>query len=149
MAKTNNKGFSLIEIVIAVAILSILLTPIMHQFANTLNTSRRAKALQAANEKASYQMEEFQTVSRDKLDDPGYYGTPVTKTDNTAELYKTDGTSLSKSVTYTTYTYTLPDCEIGAKKISIQMLLCLMIWQTRCGHKVTQAIQHIIRLLMA
>ena len=116
MAKTNNKGFSLIEIVIAVAILSILLTPIIHQFANTLNTSRRAKALQEANEKASYQMEEFQTVSRDELDDPGYYGTPVTKTDNTAELYKTDGTSLSKSVTYTTYTYTLPDCEIGAKK---------------------------------
>ncbi len=27
MAKTNNKGFTLIEIVIAVAILSILLTP--------------------------------------------------------------------------------------------------------------------------
>lgn len=116
MAKTNNKGFSLIEIVIAVAILSILLTPIIRQFSNTLNTSRRAKALQEANETASYQMEEFQTVSREELDDPNHYGTPTTKLDNTADLYNTDGTSLSKSVTYTTYTYTLPDCEVGAKK---------------------------------
>ena len=116
MAKTNNKGFSLIEIVIAVAILSILLTPIIRQFTNTLNTSRRAKALQEANETASYQMEEFQTVSREELDDPNHYGTPTAKLDNTAELYNTDGTSLSKSVTYATYTYTLPDCVVGAKK---------------------------------
>ena len=43
MAKTNNKGFTLIEIVIAVAILSVLLTPILKQFANTLETSRKAK----------------------------------------------------------------------------------------------------------
>ena len=32
MAKTNNKGFTLIEIVIAVAILSVLLTPILKQY---------------------------------------------------------------------------------------------------------------------
>ena len=50
MAKTNNKGFTLIEIVIAVAILSVLLTPILKQFANTLETSRKAKALQEVNE---------------------------------------------------------------------------------------------------
>lgn len=116
MAKTNNKGFSLIEIVIAVAILSILLTPIIHQFANTLNTSRRAKALQEANEKASYQMEEFQTVSRDELDKDTYYGKPTETNNIVAELYSTDGVSLSKTVEYNTYKYTLPDCEIGAKK---------------------------------
>ena len=116
MAKTNNKGFSLIEIVIAVAILSILLTPIIRQFTNTLNTSRRAKALQEANETASYQMEEFQSVSREELDAPSYYGTPVATKDIVADLYSTDGVSLSKTVKYNAYTYTLPDCEIGAKK---------------------------------
>ena len=116
MAKTNNKGFSLIEIVIAVAILSILLTPIIHQFSNTLNTSRRAKALQEANEKATYQMEEFQTVSRDELDKDTYYGKPTETNNIVAELYSTDGVSLSKTVEYNTYKYTLPDCEIGAKK---------------------------------
>ncbi len=116
MAKTNNKGFSLIEIVIAVAILSILLTPIIRQFSNTLNTSRRAKALQEANEKATYQMEEFQTVSREELDKDTYYGKPTEKKDIEAELYSTEGVSLLKTVKYNTYTYTLPDCEIGAKK---------------------------------
>ena len=68
MAKTNNKGFTLIEIVIAVAILSILLTPILKQFANTLETSRKAKALQQANETAVYEMEEFQTVTKEELE---------------------------------------------------------------------------------
>ena len=67
MAKTNNKGFTLIEIVIAVAILSVLLTPILKQFANTLETSRKAKALQEVNEMAGSEMEEFQTVSREDL----------------------------------------------------------------------------------
>ena len=44
MAKTNNKGFTLIEIVIAVAILSVLLTPILKQFANTLENISYRKA---------------------------------------------------------------------------------------------------------
>ncbi len=56
MAKTNNKGFTLIEIVIAVAILSVLLTPILKQFANTLETSRKATALQEVNEMAGSEM---------------------------------------------------------------------------------------------
>ena len=145
MAKTNNKGFSLIEIVIAVAILSILLTPIIHQFSNTLNTSRRAKALQEANEKATYQMEEFQTVSRDELDKDTYYGKPTETNNIVAELYSTDGVSLSKTVEYNIH---FRIARLEQKKISIRMSLCLMIWQTKCGHKVTQAIQHIIRLLM-
>ena len=75
MAKTNNKGFTLIEIVIAVAILSVLLTPILKQFANTLETSRKAKALQEVNEMAGSEMEEFQTVSREDLNDR--YGDPT------------------------------------------------------------------------
>ena len=68
MAKTNNKGFSLIEIIIAVAILSILLTPIIKQFANSLETSRKAKALQEANETAVREVEEFQSFSKEELD---------------------------------------------------------------------------------
>lgn len=122
MAKTNNKGFSLIEIVIAIAILSILLTPILKQFADTLETSRKAKALQSANEKAMYEVEEFQSYSKEDLD--AKYGAP-TETKVELELYGVDGKPLPKKqdkegkdveLEYTAYKYTLPDSVIGAKK---------------------------------
>lgn len=122
MAKTNNKGFSLIEIVIAIAILSILLTPILKQFASTLETSRKAKALQSANEKAMYEVEEFQSFSKEDLD--AKYGAPE-ETEIHLELYGVDGKRLpgkqdekgnNIDLVYTAYKYTLPDSVIGAKK---------------------------------
>lgn len=123
MAKTNNKGFSLIEIVIAVAILSILLTPIIRQFANTMETSRKAKALQEANETASYEIEEFQSLSKKELDktyDVTAGTTSVVEYKKTAKLVDKsgqpimDGTSEAE-VDYTVYQYNLADSKIGAK----------------------------------
>ena len=114
MAKTNNKGFTLIEIVIAVAILSILLTPILKQFANTLETSRKAKALQQANETAVYEMEEFQTVTKEELDDK--YGDPTVHTDMVVRLLDTDGTEITSTLKYSAYEYKLDDRKIGAKQ---------------------------------
>lgn len=113
MAKNNNKGFSLIEIIIAVAILSILMTPIIKQFANTLETSRKAKALQEVNETAVYEVEEFQSYSKEDLDDK--YGTPVTKADMPLTMYAKDGTVIA-SISYNAYVYTLAEQEIGAKR---------------------------------
>ena len=114
MAKTNNKGFTLIEIVIAVAILSILLTPILKQFANTLETSRKAKALQQANETAVYEMEEFQTVTKEELDDKS--GDPTVHTDMVVRLLDTDGTEITSTLKYSAYEYKLDDRKIGAKQ---------------------------------
>ena len=114
MAKTNNKGFSLIEIVIAVAILSILLTPIIRQFTNTMETSRKAKALQEANETAVYEVEEFQRFTRDELD--AKYGSPTVHADLPVTLYDTSGTEIATDLTYSTYEYKLPDSVIGAKR---------------------------------
>lgn len=114
MAKINNKGFTLIEIVIAVAILSILLTPILKQFANTLETSRKAKALQQANETAVYEMEEFQTVTKEELDDK--YGDPTVHTDMVVRLLDTDGTEITSTLKYSAYEYKLDDRKIGAKQ---------------------------------
>lgn len=114
MAKTNNKGFTLIEIVIAVAILSVLLTPILKQFANTLETSRKAKGLQEANETAVYEMEEFQNVSKEELDKK--YGDPTVHADIPVTLYSTTGTEITSSLTYSSYEYKLNDSLIGAKK---------------------------------
>ena len=98
MAKTNNKGFTLIEIVIAVAILSVLLTPILKQFANTLETSRKAKALQEVNEMAGSEMEEFQTVSREDLNDR--YGDPTIHADLSVTMYDTSANEIATDLTY-------------------------------------------------
>ena len=117
MAKTNNKGFSLIEIIIAVAILSILLTPIIKQFANSLETSRKAKALQEANETAVREVEEFQSFSKEELDKK--YPDKCVEYKKTATLVDTDGVPLTTGATptvdYTVYKYTLDDNKIGAK----------------------------------
>lgn len=117
MAKTNNKGFSLIEIIIAVAILSILLTPIIKQFANSLETSRKAKALQEANETAVREVEEFQSFSKEELDKK--YPDKCVEYKKTATLVDTDGVPLTTgdtpTVDYTVYKYTLDDSKIGAK----------------------------------
>lgn len=67
MAKNKNKGFSLIEIVIAIAIMTLLLTPIVQQLAATMKTNRKVKAQQHASENAQYVMEYFQNESLDTL----------------------------------------------------------------------------------
>lgn len=46
MAKNKNKGFTVVEIVIAIAILTLLLTPIVEQLAQTMRTNRIAKEQQ-------------------------------------------------------------------------------------------------------
>ena len=60
MVRTKNKGFSLIEVVIAVAILTLLMAPIIQQVFTTLNTSAQAKERQYAVEKAEYVLNSFQ-----------------------------------------------------------------------------------------
>ena len=117
MAKNNNKGFSLIEVVIAVAILSILLGPIVKQFAQTLETSRKAKALQEVNEKAVSQLEEFKTYSLGTLEDK--YGAPTVKTKK-ATLYDKSGNAIVTDMEYRVYEYSIAGTAnpfvAGAKK---------------------------------
>jgi prepilin-type N-terminal cleavage/methylation domain-containing protein len=67
MAKNRNKGFSLIEVIIGVAVLTILLTPVVKQLAQTMKTNRLAKEQQYVNECASNLMEETQRLSSTDL----------------------------------------------------------------------------------
>lgn len=99
MANKNNKGFSLIEIVIAMAVLTLLLTPIIKQFAQTMKVSRQAKEQQYINEDATLFLEEAQVSSAEELElsysnlvaeNPTY--TFSTSTDARAvKLYSSDG----------------------------------------------------------
>lgn len=136
MAKNKNKGFSLIEIIIAISVLTLLLTPILKQLAATMSTNRKAKEQQYAVENAEYVLQYVQKTDMDDLGD-----TSVTTGDIYCEskkisdgdlvagneakhecevvLYKVDAdgalTSVADTVTieYTTYEYELNSVNLG------------------------------------
>ena len=128
MAKNKNKGFTLIEIIIAIAILTVLLVPIMRQFTQTLETSRRAKELQYINENAAYVLEMSQRTdlsniasgsdAADVADDIKI--NTVTKYSSiTCEVYNVDGTAVGGpdgEVQYAATHYVLNDAKLGAKR---------------------------------
>lgn len=129
MAKNKNKGFTLIEIMIAIAILSILLVPIMKQFAQTLDTSRRAKELQYLNENAGYILELSQrenlakvaiATHSDAAKEADNIKLKSTPTENTipCQVYNIDGSEVAGAggtVTYKATRYELNDAELGIK----------------------------------
>lgn len=133
MAKGKNKGFTLIEVMIAIAILTILLIPIMKQFTQTLETSRKAKELQYANEGAAYALEFAQrndlatlstgTTASDNIKELSLADTPVRYENATAiecSIYNTSGSQIAGAdgkVSYNAYTYKLNDLELGARNI--------------------------------
>ncbi|MCM1084073.1 MAG: prepilin-type N-terminal cleavage/methylation domain-containing protein [Clostridium sp.] len=128
MAKNKNKGFTLIEIIIAIAILTVLLVPIMRQFTQTLDTSRRAKELQYINENAAYVLEMSQRTdlsniasgsdAADVADDIKI-NTVTKHAAITCRVYNPDGTAVSGpdgEVQYTATHYVLNDVKLGAKR---------------------------------
>lgn len=124
MAKKKNKGFSLIEVVIAVAVLGLLITPILTQIVQTSNTSRRAKERQAAVENAEYITNFIQRTDKSELDKASSGGVSdisITKMDSYSgtnavlcKLVNTDGDEI-KTVKYTATVYTLDNTKLGPK----------------------------------
>ncbi|MDD6327343.1 MAG: prepilin-type N-terminal cleavage/methylation domain-containing protein [Lachnospiraceae bacterium] len=133
MAKNNNKGFSLIEIIIAIAILSVLLIPIINQFAGTMRTNRRSKEQQKANENAQYVLEYFKNASLTELRSTSGSGnihtttyTPIEMKDadaceiyvaskDASGVYTIDSSPIGK-VPYNVMKFTLNDEYIGSKR---------------------------------
>ena len=63
MAKNNNKGFSLIEVIIAVAVFAILIAPLTAQLISAINVNTKSTKKQYAIEKAEEIMESFKTAN--------------------------------------------------------------------------------------
>ena len=115
MARKNNKGFSVVEIVIAIAILSLLLVPIVTQISQTLKTSRMAKQQQYVTDDAVYLMEDFQKSSMDELELK--YGAPAEKPETVeCKIYNSSGTDTGKKVKYHAYRYTLSNVKMGPEQ---------------------------------
>lgn len=71
MSKSNNKGLSLIDVIIAVAVLSILISPIIGQIITTVDTSSRAKERQYVIDDADKVMDYFRSNSIKELTEYG------------------------------------------------------------------------------
>lgn len=131
MAKNNNKGFSLLEIVIAITILTLLLTPILQQLAQTMSTNRKTKEQQYANENAEYVLQYMQATPQEDIatkPDADIYRVndeATIEANRQCKIYYIDASgsltevydnSLTAAVVdYKTYTYRVNDVELGPK----------------------------------
>ena len=133
MTRQNNKGFSLIDVVIAVAILSILLAPILRQIVQTHKTSAQSKERQYVLDNAEYVMNYFQSVNMRDLATKtdainmnennvkvSYSYTedldPSDSDDDTkfdCTLYDEEGNSTGVTLTYNVKVYQLEDAKLG------------------------------------
>ena len=62
MAKKNNKGFGLIEIIIAIAVFVMLVVPIINQLATSMSLSKRSRTTQLTSEYGQYLMEYVKSI---------------------------------------------------------------------------------------
>ena len=71
--KLNNNGFSLVELLVAVAILSVIVVPIMKSFTTSAITSAKAQSMQNATSLAEKQMEIVKTKTiKQLIEDDGF-----------------------------------------------------------------------------
>lgn len=99
MVRKVNKGFSIVEVLIAVTIFLILMVPIVTSLVSSMKTTTAGKELQYRNEYAQNLVESVKEVSIDVLNDtssagPGYF-TGLGST-GVAVTHSTDDTTYSK-----------------------------------------------------
>ena len=73
MTKKKNTGFSMVEILISVAIFAILMIPIVSGIISSLRMTTESKELQYRNEFAEQMMEHIKSVSIEDITDKEYY----------------------------------------------------------------------------
>jgi type II secretory pathway pseudopilin PulG len=125
MARLNNKGISLVEIIIAIAVMALLSTPIIMQVSSTLDNSANAKERQHAIEGADEVMEYFRSKDLSELkaggnidDTLSIVGSPTVTSDITCNLYDKDGHNLG-SVKYSATDFVLNSVDLSKLKDSI------------------------------
>ena len=117
MTKKNNKGFSLIEVIIAVAVFAILIVPLTSQLISAVNINKKSTKKQYAIDKAEQIMEGFKTadMSSSAISIPDGNSTGSYNFTCTTTTPKTTDNKIAgvKKVNYTEKTYTCNDISIG------------------------------------
>ncbi len=79
LGKLNNKGLSLVEILVTIAIIGIVIVPLLSSFTLAAKLNKRADRLQNATALAQSVSEEYKAMTKEQLD--SIYGEPVEETD--------------------------------------------------------------------
>ena len=86
----NNEGFSLVELLIAIVILSIIVVPLLHSFVTSARTNAKSRSTMHATAIAEDIMEMFEAHSLEEMADIYTAETPAGFT-NTADTDDTTG----------------------------------------------------------
>ena len=114
MVKSNNKGFSLVEIIIAAAIFAILIYPITNALITATKTGTTSTKKQYAVEKAEEIMEIFKTADLSgNVNIPDGNGTKTYSFTKGTPSGKSITLPNSKTAEYSDTTYTCNDVSIG------------------------------------
>ncbi|MBQ3545042.1 MAG: type II secretion system protein [Lachnospiraceae bacterium] len=100
----DNRGFSLLELIVTVVILAIVTAPFLSSFVTASNTNVKSKRIQEANELSQYVIEQCKAMSLDKIENE--YS--ATKDAN----YKIDSGSSVYDKVSTKYTWTIDNTEL-------------------------------------
>lgn len=115
MAKNNNKGFSLIEVIVAIAVFAILIIPLSTQLISALKTNETSKKKQYAIEKAEEIMEQYKICDLSKPvvipdgNSTGAFTFNLTSTDDSGSITLPN----KKTVKYTVKTYECNNLTLG------------------------------------
>ena len=114
MVKSNNKGFSLVELIIAAAVFAILVYPITNALIAATKTTSTSTKKQYAVEKAEEIMENFKTADLgDKVALPDDNGTKTYTFNKGTSTKESISLPNSKTASYTDTQYTCNDISIG------------------------------------
>ena len=117
----NNKGISLIDIMIGIAVLAILITPIILQVITTIDTSAKAKEKQYVVDSATSVMEYFKQSSitdikaNRNVSDVVNISTAPSSTKTTCKIY-VNGADTGATVEYNATDFTLDSVQLGRAK---------------------------------
>lgn len=91
----DNRGFSLLELIVTVVILAIVTAPFLSSFVTASNTNVKSKRIQEANELSQYVIEQCKAMSLDKIENE--YGTATSWNKDTAQSIDDADSSYDKS----------------------------------------------------
>lgn len=106
MAKLDNKGFSLVELIIAISVFTFMIIPIISQLMVTMRISDRSRGVQEQYEYAQDIMEYFKSTPLDQIgQDNLFNGNNALQSDTSVTKNITVG---GKTVEYVEKTYSIP-----------------------------------------
>lgn len=107
MAKLNNKGFSLIELIIAIAVFTFMIVPIISQLMVSMRISDRSRALQEDSEYAEYIMEYFKSTPLDQIGQDNLFDGCNALQVKEAETIKTENVG-GATIEYSSMSFEIP-----------------------------------------